>query len=115
MPQCKKDGCKETAIYHRKWGHKRYCETHGHAYADKRDAALKVRSNMPDCASGVSPSCLGKVGEYRASIGKDVCHFCEELADELDRQEKREAIKQWQFKNAETVEELKAWILEYML
>lgn len=70
---------------------------------------------MTDCISGISPSCIGKIGAHHASIGKGVCHFCEELANKLDRQENQEAIKRWQFKNAETIEELKAWIAEYML
>lgn len=39
MPQCKRSDCREPAVYNRRWGYKHYCEAHGHAYADRRDAA----------------------------------------------------------------------------
>ena len=109
MPQCKKDGCREQAIYHRRWGNKRYCEAHGHAYADKRDKALALRAKMADCQSGISPSCFEKVWE-----GATVCRFCEEAARELRRIQEHEDKKWVAFHYASTVEELKAWIKEYM-
>lgn len=115
MAQCKKDGCRETAVYHRRWGHKRYCEAHGHAYADKRDAALKARENMPDCESGISPSCVGKMSDRQVGMGETVCHFCKQEADELHRMYEHESRKHQEFADAKTVDQLKAWIAEYML
>ena len=115
MPQCKKDGCREPAIHHRRWGHKRYCEAHGHAYADKRDAALSARSKMPDCESGISISCEGKVSPARYGAGKTVCRCCEEEAQELQRRYEYETRKQQRFNEAATAESLKEWIRDYML
>lgn len=121
MAQCKKDCCRAQAVYHRRWGHKRYCEEHGHAYADKRDAALRAREKMPDCTSGISPSCEGKVGAQRAARGETVCRFCEEEARELheryvyeERRQRAEEIKLWRLDQCDTVEELKEWIKEYV-
>ena len=114
MPQCKKDGCKEQAAYHRRWGHKRYCEAHGHAYADKRDSALKARAKMPDCESGISTSCEGKVSLTRQSCGHTVCRWCEDEAKELQERHEYESRKQQMFDNAQTVEEIKDWIRNYM-
>ena len=113
MPQCKKSGCRELAIYHRRWGHKRYCEAHGHAYADKRDAALKRRAEMPDCESGISPSCEGKVSLRRQTCGKTVCRWCEEAAQELQRRYEWEHSKQQRLNNARTVDDLRDWIRDY--
>lgn len=122
MSQCKKDGCREQAVYHRRWGHKRYCEVHGHAYADKRDAALRAREKMPDCESGISPSCEGKVGALRAARGETVCRFCEEEARELraryeheERERKAEELKLQQLDQCDTVEALREWIREHVL
>jgi len=115
MPQCKNPNCREQVIYHRRWGHKRYCEAHGHAYADKREAALKARATMPNCESGISPSCEGKVSLSRQSYGHTVCRWCEEEAQELQRRYEYETRKQERYDNANTVEDLKAWIEEYML
>ena len=115
MPQCKKDGCRETATYHRRWGHKSYCEAHGHAYADKRDKALKARAQMPDCESGISPSCEGKVSMSRQAHGHTVCLWCEEEAHELQRRDAYDRHKQERYDNVQTVEELKEWIEEYLL
>jgi len=115
MPKCKKDFCTEQAIYHRRWGNKRYCEAHGHAYADKRDTALKARATMPDCESGISSSCEGKVSLSRQSYGHTVCRWCEEKAQELQRRHEYETRKQQEYDNAKTVEELKEWIEEYLL
>ena len=115
MPKCKKDICKELAVYNRRWGHKRYCENHGHAYADKRDSQMIIRANMPNCASGISLSCLGKISQISLEAGKDVCHFCEKLAEELDLKNAMESRKQREFCDAKNVEELKAWISRYML
>lgn len=115
MPQCKKDGCREQAVYHRRWGNKRYCETHGHAYADKRDTALVARAKMNDCESGISPSCEGKVRPSRWEQGHTVCRWCEEEAQELQRQHEYETRRQERYDNAQTVEDLKQWIEEYML
>jgi len=115
MPQCKKDGCREQAVYHRRWGHKRYCEAHGHVYADKRDTALKARALQPDCASGISTSCTGKVGAAAHARGDTVCHFCMEAAHELDLQRKHEATRERRFREARTTDELKEWIAEYLL
>ena len=114
MPQCKKDCCREPAIYHRRWGHKRYCEAHGHAYADKRDAALSARAKMPDCESGISLSCEGKVSQSRQDYGHTTCRWCEEEAQELQRRYEYEARKQQRFDDASTVEEIKDWIRDYM-
>jgi hypothetical protein len=115
MPQCKKDGCREQAIYHPRWGHKRYCEAHGHAYADKRDTALVARAKMNDCESGISPSCEGKVRPSRWDQGITVCRWCEEEVQELQRQHEYETRRQERYDNAQTVEDLKQWIEEYML
>lgn len=115
MPKCKKDGCREQATYHRRWGHKRYCEAHGHAYADRRDTALAARAKMNDCESGISPSCEGKVRPSRWDQGVTVCHWCEMEAEELQRRYEYESQKQEKFDKASTVEALKAWIEEYLL
>lgn len=115
MPQCKKDMCREQAVYHRRWGHRSYCEAHGHAYADKRDAALVARAGMPDCESGISPSCEGKVSLSRQGYGHTVCRWCQEEGQELQRRYEHEARKQQQYENAKTVADLKAWIEEYLL
>lgn len=115
MPQCKKDFCKEPAVYNRRWGHKRYCEAHGHAYADKRDAALAARAKMSDCQSGISPSCEGKVSLSRLSDGHTVCRWCEEEAQEMRLSDEYEQRKWGRFNDAKTVHELKAWIVEYLL
>jgi hypothetical protein len=114
MPRCKKDGCRAQAIYHRRWGHKRYCEQHGHAYADRRDSALVARARMLDCESGISPSCSGKVKPLRQSQGHTTCFQCEEAAEELNRRHEYERRKQQQFDDAKTVEEIKEWIRKYM-
>jgi hypothetical protein len=115
MPQCKIDGCREQAVPHRRWGGKRYCEKHGNAYADKRDAALAARAKMPNCESGLSPSCTGKVSERQVSAGRGVCHFCEAEADEIAVRCHQERRKWAAYDSAETVEQLKAWLREYML
>lgn len=115
MAKCKKDCCKEQAVYNRRWGCKRYCEAHGHAYADKRDAALKARETMPDCASGISPSCVGKMSVRQVEMGKTICHFCEQEANELHRKYAHERRKMQEFADAKTVDQLKAWIAEYVL
>lgn len=122
MPQCEKDGCKEPAVYRHRWGHKRYCEDHGHAYADKRDTALAARAKMPDCASGLSPSCEGKVGTQRHANGETVCRWCAAAADELQeryeheaREREAEETKLRELDRAETVHDLREWIKEYML
>ena len=114
MPQCKKNGCREQAVYHRRWGHKRYCETHGNAYADRRDAALIARSKMNDCGSGISPSCEGKVRPSRWDQGYTVCHWCEEEANEINRRNEYEMRKLQRYDDAKTVEDLKKWIMDYM-
>jgi len=111
MPRCKRDGCREQAVYHRRWGHKQYCVQHGHAYADKRDKALKVRATLPDCSSGVSMSCEGKVGPQRAERGETTCRVCEEKQMQIDAHYRKHIV----FERAETVEELKNWIREYVL
>lgn len=122
MSQCKRDGCEEPVVYNRRWGNKCYCESRGHAYADKRDAALAARAKMPDCASGLSPSCKGKVRAQRYARGETVCRFCEDAARELQKQyeceqreHKLEETKLRDLDNAETVHELREWIKEYML
>lgn len=115
MAQCKKDCCREQAVYHRRWGHKRYCEYHGHAYADKRDSALSAREKMPDCESGISPSCEGKVSPIRESQGHTTCRWCDDEAHELQRRHEYEILKQERFDSAQTVDEMKAWIRDYIL
>ena len=114
MPQCKKDGCRDNAVYNRRWGHKRYCETHGHAYADKRDTALAARAKMNDCESGVSPSCEWKVHPSRWDQGKTICAHCEEAAQELNRRHEYETRKRQRYDDANTVDDLKRWISDYM-
>ena len=114
MPKCKKDGCGEQAIPHRRWGHKRYCETHGHAYADKRDSALKARARRPDCQSGISPSCEGKISAQQHRDGHTMCRWCEAEVMELQRQHDYERRKQQRFEDARTVEEIKDWIRDYL-
>ncbi len=115
MPQCKKDGCREQAVYNRRWGHKRYCETHGHFYADKRDKALAARARRPDCESGISPSCEGKIGTKQHNEGRTVCRWCEEEARELQLRHEYELRKAQSFAGARTVEELKEWVRTYLL
>lgn len=115
MSQCKKDQCREQAVYNSRWGHKRYCSEHGHAYADKRDKALVVRSKMPDCESGISPSCEGKVSLSRQEYGHTSCRWCEEEAAELRRQHEYELTKLRSFNEANTVHELKSWMQTYIL
>jgi hypothetical protein len=115
MPKCKKDGCREQAVYNRRWGHKRYCAPHGHAYADKRDKALQARAQMPDCASGISPSCEGKVSLSRQGFGYTVCRWCEDEAQELQRRDNYEQERRRLYDNAKTVDDLKSWIERYML
>lgn len=114
MPKCKKSCCREQAVYNKRWGHKRYCATHGHAYADKRDAALAARAKMPDCQSGISPSCAGKISQSMWDQGLRVCHWCEEEARKLQARYEYEERKQKRYAEARTVEELKAWIMDYM-
>ena len=114
MPQCKINYCREPAVYNRRWGNKRYCETHGHAYADKRDKALADRAKMPDCESGISPSCEGKVSLSRQSHGHTTCRWCEEHTEELRRKHEYEDQKWVAFHEAETVNQLKEWIKEYL-
>ena len=114
MPQCKKDMCREPAVHNRRWGNKRYCETHGHAYADKRDIALKARALMPDCESRISSSCMGKVGVSSQESGKVICRFCEEEILEMEAQARHEEKKWSEFRDASSVEQLKEWIMEYM-
>ena len=115
MPQCKKACCREQAVYHRRWGHKRYCEAHGHAYADKRDKALAIRARMPDCESGISRSCEGKLSPARHGAGETVCRWCAEEARELRIRDEYERRKQQRFNDARTVGELKDWLKEYFL
>jgi hypothetical protein len=115
MPQCKKDGCRENATYNRRWGHKRYCEAHGHAYADKRDKALDARAKMPACKSGVSPSCSGEVNPTRWANGRRVCVFCEQEVEELRQRSEYDRRKQQRLNCATTVAELRDWISDYVL
>jgi hypothetical protein len=70
---------------------------------------------MTDCASGISPSCEGKVSLLRQSYGHTVCRWCEEEGQELQRRHEFETRKQERYDNAKTVEELKAWLEKYML
>jgi hypothetical protein len=51
----------------------------------------------------------------RQSYGHTVCRWCEEEAQELQRRYEYETRKQERYDNANTVEDLKAWIEEYML
>lgn len=113
MPQCKKSNCREPAVYNRRWGHKRYCETHGHAYADRRDKALAVRAKLPDCESGISASCEGKVSPQRAERGETVCRYCDEEMQDQRREQDYQSRKIIMFERAETVEDLKDWIREF--
>lgn len=115
MPQCKMNYCKEPAVYNRRWGHKRYCEAHGNAYADKRDKALAARAKMQDCQSGISPSCEGKVSVSRQEHGHTTCRWCEEEQREQLRRQAHLRRKHEQIEKANTVEELKRWIQEFML
>jgi hypothetical protein len=104
MPQCK--NCREPAV-DGPW-HKQYCREHGEAYLAKRKEYERRRALLPDCAT---EGCSNKVPPWKAAVESDLCHECATLAEE----EEAEDRKQRQFDQAETVEELKDWIKEYVL
>jgi len=70
---------------------------------------------MLNCESGISPSCAGVVRPIRQSEGHTVCNWCEEEAKELQQRHEYEAKKQKIFDSAKTVDDLKSWIVRYML
>lgn len=66
---------------------------------------------LPECQSGKSPFCKGHVSRKRADLGHTICSDCENLAVMLEKQE----CKEQEFQDATTVEELKAWMVKYLL
>lgn len=77
MVQCKKDGCREPAVPYGK----RYCKAHMAEYKEKRRKYDEIRRSLPECTSGVSSLCDGKVGPHIASQGGTVCAHCQREID----------------------------------
>lgn len=109
MPQCKLSDCREQAVSG-PW-RKRYCEEHGERYLRRKKEYDARRRTFPDCASGLSPQCEGKVSEQRQVFGRVTCRPCAEAADALDRED----YKRRSLENAESVHDLKEWIRSYAL
>jgi len=110
MTQCKRDGCKQTAV-HGPWN-KRYCQDHGEDYLTKRRDYWLAWGTIPACLM-----CNDKVKVHRLTHGGplvaegNLCPKCAHnarLQDDANR-------KQRQFDQAETVEDLKSWMREYIL
>ena len=114
MTQCKKDGCREQAVA----TGERLCPAHTAALK----AALKARrakyerdgQNLPLCCDcGVK-----RVRAARLHPGKDallvpISDRCQSCSDR-NVQESADDLKAWQLDQAETVEQLKDWIREYL-
>lgn len=119
MPQCKRDYCREPAVDHRVktegFKRKQYCAAHYEEYKAKQRAYRDRQRTLPDCESGIALDCNGKVQPVRAEHGETTCRQCETLAYDLRNRLAAEDRKRTLFREAETVEELKAWIEEYML
>lgn len=112
---CKRDGCREPTVgFNVKtegFKLKPYCEKHYEAYKSKQKEYRELRKTFPDCRSGISIDCEGKVSSSRQSYGKTMCRNCEEEMISLERKERKNRL----FQQASTVDELKEWIKEYML
>lgn len=107
MPQCKVNGCREQA---RPIG-KRYCEKHYQEYLAKQKLHRERQAALPDCESGIAPACQGKVSQTRVDLGLTICGNCEHEINRLSD----ENAKEQEFQDAETVEELKEWMVKYLL
>ena len=111
MTQCKRDGCREQAVA----TGERLCPAHSAALKAKRGKYERDALNLPLCCDcGVM-----RVRAARLPPGKDAllvpisdrCHSC----SDRDAQKSADDLKAWEFDQAETVEQLKDWIREYLL
>jgi len=103
MPQCKRNYCKKPAVPYGK----QYCEEHLIEYHERRDrdAKRKAEREAPliEC---ISYDCYNKIEPDEMH-----CSTCEE---EFSQQE-YETNKRESLREAETVEDLRDWIYEYVL
>lgn len=101
MPQCKMSNCREPALP----TGKRYCAHHKAEYLRKQREYEAIQATLRICGC-----CGEKLSKTRHDNGEDLCGTCWQA--EVDRAERNRKTRQ--FNDATTVEELKAWMREYM-
>jgi len=97
MPRCKKDGCREEAVP----GGKRYCVEHMAQYkanAAAYDARARAAPKCPVCRTAPLFN------------GREVCSACEAADNALAKHNQTAFF----FNQAETVEDLKAWLRDHL-
>lgn len=102
MPQCKMAYCREPALP----TGKRYCAHHRAEYDRKKREYEKVAATLRCCET--CGDRLSKTGHDRGDVYCMTCQQQEAAQRAVDQ-------KHFLFRTAETVEDLKAWMQEYLL
>jgi hypothetical protein len=101
MPKCKRDYCNEQAVPYGK----RLCPKHLAEYHQKQRAYMAVQATLRSCRCGAK---LTKTAHDR---GDTLCASCQRAEDDA----RAESAKRDRLYAAETVDDLRDWIAEYVL
>lgn len=100
--QCKRDGCREDAVLYGK----QYCPTHTAERVARQRRSAAMRATLPNCV------CCGEHLTLAAHTnGYDTCTECRQAQELRDAEHAKVAA----FDDAETVDDLKQWMRQYLL
>jgi len=112
MPKCKLS-CGRVAVVG-KW-RKRYYKECGEKYLEKQRAFQEIARTLPMCDTRTAADCTGRLGGLRHGAGYTNCIQCQTERQKEEEKGSVENTKNDLFYRAETFEELKEWIDEYLL
>jgi len=110
MTQCKRDGCREQAVA----TGKRLCPAHTAALKARRAKYERDGQNLPLCCDcGVKRVRAARIHPGKDALLVPISDRCQSCSDR-NVQKSADDLKAWQFDQAETVEQLKDWLREYL-